>query len=274
MKLRRILVAVDASPHSLAACEAAAQLAALHRAEMVAVFVKDTDLVRLAGLPFAREMIYPLALGRPIESSMMESRLRELAELARRAVSEHALRAGIDWLFLVRHGAVLTELLKASEESDLLVLGKASHMEKGRRVRLGTTAANLLARAVRPVLVLQHGEFFGGPPLLVTDGSPESVAQLPAAVTSAAIFKGEPVVLILAKDRDEATAIKRKLEVEPGLKGLRFRRCATAEAAGMVRIAHEEEAGVVIFVGFPFGITPELLPEMLDRLDRPVLVFR
>src|SRR5690606_38139035 len=160
----------DASPHSLAALEGAATLAAHQQAELTGIFIEDNDLLRLAGLPFAREMIYPDVLGRPLDADLMRSRLREAAALARRAVSEAALQAGVNWSSLVRRGAALTELIQAAGEADLLVLGKASHLEQRRRVRLGTTAARLLAQAPRPVLVLQHGEYCRGPALLVCDG--------------------------------------------------------------------------------------------------------
>ena len=66
--IRRILVALDASRHSLAALEAAAELAARLKAELVGLFVEDIDLLRLAGLPFAREIRYPSAIIQQLDS--------------------------------------------------------------------------------------------------------------------------------------------------------------------------------------------------------------
>lgn len=273
MKIERILVALDASPHSIAALDAAAGLAVMHQAELVGLFVEDIDLLNLAELPFSREIIYPQALGRRIEVPLMTARLKELAEEARKAISESALRAGVEWMFLVRRGGVLTELLKEVDRCDLLVLGKASHVEKRRRVRLGTTAADLLARSSRPVLVLQHGEVCRGPAILLYDGSAGTRASLPAAFEVGKMFEGTPVVLLLAKEREEAETMKRQIGEKLGEEEVRFRRCSPLEHGGLVRIAHEEEAGVVILVG-PLSVPPEELPEMLDRLDRPVLAFR
>ena len=50
-QMRRILVAVDASPHSLAALDAALRLAADLEAEIIGLFVEDINLLRLAGMP-------------------------------------------------------------------------------------------------------------------------------------------------------------------------------------------------------------------------------
>lgn len=274
MKWKRILVALDASPHSLAALEGAAAIAAHQEAELTGIFVEDRDLLRLAGLPFARELIYPDVLGRPLDATVMKARLKEVAELSRQALSEAALQAGVSWSFLVRHGIVLNEILAAAGETDLLVLGKASHLEKRRRVRLGTTAATLLVQAPRTVLVVQHGEHCGAPALLVCDGSPHSLEILPAAFATAMLFGRRPTLLLFAQNRDKAAIMKREIEERLKLKDLRFRRCSPTEKAGLARLAHEEECGVVIFAGLPFSGSPGELPETLDKIDCPVLVHR
>ena len=54
--LRRIVIAMDASPHAAAALEGAARFARVFGAELAAVFVEDVDLIRAASSPFAREV--------------------------------------------------------------------------------------------------------------------------------------------------------------------------------------------------------------------------
>ena len=56
MSFRRILVALDGSAHVLAALQAASEMAARMKSELVGLFVEDINLVRLAGLPFPREL--------------------------------------------------------------------------------------------------------------------------------------------------------------------------------------------------------------------------
>lgn len=59
--IRRILVALDTSPSSQAALEAAVALAERLNAEVCGLFVEDVDLLRVAESPYAREILYPSA---------------------------------------------------------------------------------------------------------------------------------------------------------------------------------------------------------------------
>jgi nucleotide-binding universal stress UspA family protein len=59
LAFRRILVALDASVNSLAAIEQAATLAANLEAEQLGLFVEDINLLRIATLPFARQICFP-----------------------------------------------------------------------------------------------------------------------------------------------------------------------------------------------------------------------
>ena len=70
--IRRILVALDASTHSLAALETAAGLAARLEAELVGLFVEDINLLRAAELPFARETSFYSSSLRPLERGELE----------------------------------------------------------------------------------------------------------------------------------------------------------------------------------------------------------
>ena len=63
---RRIVVALDASSHSHAALAAAVALAGRLQAELQGIFVEDVNLLRLAELPFAREVRFGLSAARPV----------------------------------------------------------------------------------------------------------------------------------------------------------------------------------------------------------------
>ena len=55
-RIERVVVALDAVSENRATIDTAARLAARWRARLHGVFVEDDDLLRLANLPFARQV--------------------------------------------------------------------------------------------------------------------------------------------------------------------------------------------------------------------------
>ena len=205
--IRRILVALDASTHSLAALEAASALAEALKAELVGIFVEDINLLRLAGLPFAREVRYQSALDRPLDSPGMERELRVQAEQVRRALAGVAGRRQLRWSFRVVRGQVAAELLAAAQEADVLALGRAS-WSSSRRVRLGETARTVLAQASRAVLLLQHGHSICPPLIAVYDELPEARRVLITAVRLLSAIGGNLTVVSVADTAEVATRLE------------------------------------------------------------------
>jgi nucleotide-binding universal stress UspA family protein len=152
---RRILVALDASAPSLAALEAAADLAFRLRAELAGLFVEDEDLMRLAALPFARAFSPDAADLSHIDPEAMRRALRAQADRARRALEAVARRHRVTSSFRVARGQTTTTLLEAARDFDLLGLGKAGGTPAP-RARLGGTARVALARCQCATLMLQR----------------------------------------------------------------------------------------------------------------------
>src|SRR5262245_60937536 len=195
--IRRIVVALDASPHSLAALAAAGELAEALRAELVGIFVEDVNLLHLAGLPFAREVTYLSGVARPLDSPSMERELRIQAEQARQTLAGVAGRRQLRWSFRVVRGQVTAELLTAAQEADVLALGRASWAST-RRVRLGSTARQVVAQARRPVVLLQQGQAICQPVHLAYDGSPAARRALATASRIASMTGGQLTVMVVA----------------------------------------------------------------------------
>jgi nucleotide-binding universal stress UspA family protein len=94
-KITRILVAVDASPLSLAALEAAAELAASLQAELLGLYIEDINLLRAADSPFAREVGHFSGSIRDLDSQRLQRQLRSQANRVRRRLSQLAERSQI-----------------------------------------------------------------------------------------------------------------------------------------------------------------------------------
>lgn len=121
--VRRILLALD-SAQDASSLELAAELAALVQGTLHGVFVENSDLLRLAQLPFAHEVTLSSAMTRRLEAAQLERDLRAQAEQVRRLLENHALRHRVEWSFRIERGA-LTATLAASSGSDVVMLGRS-----------------------------------------------------------------------------------------------------------------------------------------------------
>jgi nucleotide-binding universal stress UspA family protein len=275
LKIRRILVALDASPHSLAALEAAAELAADLEAELLGLFVEDINLLRLAELPFARESGFFSLTSRPLSSRYMQRQLRAQAQRARQALALLAERSDVSWSFRVARGAIAAELLSAAAEADLTILGKAG-WSLTRRRRLGSTARQVLVQSERLTLILQHGACLEMPALVVYDGSPTAARALNVAVHLMRGKEGELIVLLLSAG--PAAAQELRTEVlewlhKEGLKA-RFHWMAEDDVQRLIALIQEEESGVLVLPGQLAWVQDEAFLTLLEQIECPVLLVR
>jgi hypothetical protein len=157
--VRRILLALDAASHNLPSFESAVELAAQLEAELAALFVEDPNLLRLAGLPFVREIRFPSATEEQPEPARIERELRVLAEQTRQALAAAAERAKLRWSFRVVRGAIETELRAAVTEADLLLLGaRARPKPQTLAVCLGLTDDSRVLAAASRVAEARGGD--------------------------------------------------------------------------------------------------------------------
>ncbi|WP_428263245.1 universal stress protein [Haliangium sp.] len=178
----RILVALDASPASTAACRAAAAVAARLGAELEGLFIEDENLLRSAALPATRLVGIHSAELMSFSSEDLASQLQAQAERARRALEDIALAAQVAYSFRVARGLVGQILAEASTRADLVSLGSRGWGMPGER-RLGSVIGSLLSTGHGRVLITnEQTPVQSGPIRLIVD----DVAHIPALVDALA----------------------------------------------------------------------------------------
>jgi nucleotide-binding universal stress UspA family protein len=132
-RMRRIAVALDASPHSLRGLAIAAGIAAALNAELEGVFVEDTELLRPAGLPFLREFRIATLRENPLDSERLERDLRAAARGVRAQLERSAAAYGLTWSFRVWRGDLEAEILRAALDAELFALARIGRFAPLRR---------------------------------------------------------------------------------------------------------------------------------------------
>ena len=120
--IRRVAVALDASLQSSQAMQVAAELAASLQAELEGIFIEDINLIRLAELPFTREIRPASMTEETVNLQRMEQELRSLARQEQRNLELVAREKGISCSFRVRRGQIKAELMEAVAEVDVMTL--------------------------------------------------------------------------------------------------------------------------------------------------------
>jgi len=275
LTIRRILVALDTSPSSQAALEAAVALAERVKAEVFGLFVEDVDLLRVAESPYAREVLYPSAQEGRLTRGVLERRLRIQAEQARRALMAAAQRANVPCTFLCVRGKVSSELLAAAAKTDLVAIGRLG-WSMGARLRIDSTAMDLVA-STDPVLLLSEYRVPG--PLhflLYFDGSADARKALRWAAEVAGSDSGKLTVLLAAENEEQADEMHEEAESllpEAGLK-VAYRPIDPNDRAGLLSFLKQVENGMFVLGSKePFEKLP-MLEAVLRESKVAVLLFR
>ncbi len=273
--ITRILVALDTSPYSQAALEAASDLAVLLHAELVGLFVEDADLLRLASLPFARELLYAGQAEEQIDGHAMERALKAEAEQIRRALQLTAGRRQIQWSFRVARGRVAKEVLTAAHDFDLVVMGQASR-RTGPAARVGNTARALARQAPRTVAFLRPGSRFGKPVVVVFDSSESAMAALATGARLAEEDHRNLVVILIGATPEDIAPLRDQAHSWLHQRGLQARTVELRQAhAGDVIYALRREGGRVLVLG---GDSPLAAQQSLDvffrQIGYPIIVAR
>jgi nucleotide-binding universal stress UspA family protein len=272
LAIRRILVALDASPSSLAALRGAVVLAARMEAELLGLFVEDVDLLRLSDSPYAREILYPTAKEIPLDRASMERKLRAQAEQAREALATAAKRAQVEWSFRIVRGEVSSEVLAAAAGADLLALGRRG-WSFSQKLRFGSTALAVLSGEMPALLLSESGMNLSLPVLACYDGSAAAQRGLLLAADLARTGSNQLVVLLLGEDRESARLLQEK--VAPLLQGenlqVLFRPIDSRDEAGLLRAIKFEHAGILVLAGKGPLFKPDSIELLLREVDISLL---
>ncbi len=276
--IRRIMVALDASPQSREIIDTAAKLAARFGSQLVGLFVEDINLLKLTELPFVREVGFFSPVLRVMDRTDLERQLRAQAAWMRRLLGETADRLRVPWEFRVARGLVAMELLTAGKDADLLIMGKVGRSFLQRH-RVGSTVRTLLLQ--RPGLTMifqgQARQYQGPLPVIaVYEGSELSRKALYTAFNLVDEKEAPLRVLILAPDQNSVPTLRKEIgrELEAEGVGAETRTLIEPNLKKLARALQMESGGAVVIPCDNHVLGGEDLCTLMEEIPNPVLVVR
>ncbi len=239
--IRRVVVALDASPCSRVVLRSAARISAALGAPLEGLFVEDVRLLDLAELPIATELRQPGGI-RSFDRDVAERELRVVAQTVNRWAGQIAGEYNLAWHFRVIRGGIASTLMEAGGEGTLLSLGRFGNSIYSRPSRMGSVAQRVLGEHSAPLLLL-HQEIRPGQPIrLVTSGAADELPLVALAVRLAQVYTSP---LAVFADNPSAEAFLRVALDESPLP-VSFHRLRSGDLSRQILAAGQGTGGLVL----------------------------
>ena len=214
----RILVALDNSQDSMAALNIAASFARLLEAELEGLFVEDDSWYQMAERGFHWEISAFTGTINPLEEHRMRLQIRAHSERIKRRLEEISERYDIIHSFRSVRGVVQKQILKATENADLITIGTFGHSVL-RHGQLGSTARAILQFADKPVLLLRHGIRHGDRLTVIDNATEVSERCLETGKMLSSKLGMSLLIIRLQKDAPDEKALRNTKEIGEKIPG-------------------------------------------------------
>lgn len=194
-RLKRILVALDASEQSLTALETAATLAQAMQGELTGLFVEDAELLTLAKLPYSTEVRHAGAEIHHLDMPKLEKEIAERSVYARQALERTGSDRQLRWRFRCVRGNVHREIAAAAGDVDLICIGHRVGSGYAKS-RMGGMAQLVLENNAPVLIAGSPNRPFIGSVAVVFDGTEHARDDIQNAASIALILKSDLVLLL------------------------------------------------------------------------------
>lgn len=183
----RILVALDTSGQSYDALETAAEFASLLQAELMALFIEDVNLLKLAELPFAKELDRSSGVMRPLDPGALTRTLQADAQRIQKRLTEESQKRRISVSMKVVRGQYVAAAMAMAGKTDIVFLNDVATLSYGvSSAKVGAVRTRKIPIGQKPVWVFYNG-------------SAESQRGLSLALSLSQKY-GSDLIVVMAED--------------------------------------------------------------------------
>lgn len=253
--IKQVLVPIDGSENSLTAADYAISIARLFNASIRGLFVKDVKV--LTG-PLIHDI--GTSIGGMVPYGTFSQTIREMmesqADAALNLVEGKCSQADVKFSREIREGVVSHEIVKSSDDCDLISMGKMGAHAAWRDVFLGTNVEFVVRQTHKPVLITPS-EFKPFTKMLIAyDGSSFADNALRSGAEIAQATKLPITVVCVADKKDVALETLSKAKTFLESYKLTVNTCAKEgidHAKGILELCNDEDEKFDILVMGAYG---------------------
>lgn len=120
-----VVLTVDSESYALTTIDLAVDMAASLKTRIQGLFIEDEDLLRIADLPFTREITFPSAMERTTDSGVMQRSLQSMAAQFKQYLGTRARASQVQWSYDYVRGCSRKVGLVANPEVIYTIVGQA-----------------------------------------------------------------------------------------------------------------------------------------------------
>ena len=259
--VQRVLLVFDNAAPATQPLATARALIEILGGELAGLFVEDVNLLRVAALPFTREVGAISGVARPIELPDIERVLRVQAETAKRMLAELAGELSVPWSFRIERGNMLQHVLEQMTESvaAVLVPSKLLHVPAPAtgpglgRARSSPRHVFALWDRASPqtqtvAIALRLAEAQQATVTLIVIGNDHPASDSPPPALASLLASARPGLRMLSLPRSSAAVLARQLRAA-AFDVLVLSRRALGEEPGEMRALIDAVGSPVVLLG-------------------------
>lgn len=142
----QVVVSIDQQGFLAPTLELGIALAVINRCSLHGLFIEDTDLMRVASLPFTREVSLLSAQPRALDYQDLLNSFNAIGRQFRQTLEQHAQQSSLNWSYRTVRGRRHQTALQESTTASFLIMGHPGN------------ARTLTSRTRRIVLINHHSQ--------------------------------------------------------------------------------------------------------------------
>jgi len=249
----KILISLDLDNYSSSFIKPLVMLASQLNADLCGLLIEETELQKIANLPFSREITFPAALTRDLNKDLIARHLKQYTETYRKTLEELSQLANISCSFRTSKGPRIESVLSESCEFELAILLPEKHSS------LKARQSEHLEELINPAVVFYN-----------TSLQSQKAAQIIRSLADNSVLHQ---LKIITQNDIPIESIRNQFSLDKV--NVEYQHIQSYDVSSIISLSGTQKPGLLIL---PLNDTPNMqiheIRNILETLDCPLLMVR